>query len=1087
VRCEQCGGENPDSGRFCQDCGAAMSAACPACGGMVLSGARFCGACGSPLKIESGLPGPVGPRPVDSGSPSLLEGEYKPVTVLFCDIVGSTALTERWGPEDMQRLLSRFFELSVVEVERYGGTVNKFLGDGFMALVGVPAAHEDHARRAVLAALAIQERLREDGYGGDDAELRVRMGLNTGRTLVGSLGAGRSLDYTVVGDTANVAARLQQLAQPGAIVVSEATARLVAGYVRLEPLGSVQVRGRTESVTAFQVTGVARRRSPSDPGDHPALTRFVGRSRHLATLRDLFDEACEGQGQVVGVVGEPGIGKTRLVTEFRRSLGHARATLLEGRCLSYASATPYLPLLDLLRANCAIVEGEAAEVTQMKVRVALSEVGLDPDDRAPYLLHLLGVPRGTETLADVSAEAVKTRTFETLLQMSLRGARRRPLVFVIEDLHWVDRTSEEFLASLADSLGPEPMMLLATYRPGYQPPWTGRSYATQLSLPRLAPGHCRELVRSLLPSQVADEAEVVVRRGEGNPFFLEELARAPGGNGNGSTPVPDTVEGVLMARIDRLPDDARGALQTASVLGREFSTELLRGVWDGADLDAHLLELKRLEFLHELGDRDEQRYAFKHALIQEVAYESLLSVRRRGVHAAAARALESLYRGRLERVYDRLADHWYRADEAEPAVEFLSRFAAQAASAYAHVEASEALRKALAQVGRLPENMRTRRRVELVLALARSLYFMGRFHESIALLSEHEHEASGLADPDITAPYRFWLAHTQSHLGEGHLEAVRHARAALAEAERAADSATIGKAHYVLSREGFWSGELAVGAEHGRQAVRWLERAGERWWLAQSHSWWGINLFQQGDFEAALGQAARAGEIGRALGDLRLESYAAFLSGWFRTTRGDWEAGIRDCTRSLELSPDPLSGSLARCILGFAYREKGDYALAIEHLGRAIEEQNAFGYRRNTGMLEAWLGEAHLWVGRTEEATRHAREALEAGERMGTRVVQAAARRALGRIAAAEGELVRAEAELGEALARFDAAGARFEAGVTHLSLAELARRRGDRGSEAARVDAAIVLFTSLDAPVYLERARLLRSGARVGSGRRAE
>jgi hypothetical protein len=618
----------------------------------------------------------------------------------------------------------------------------------------------------VLAALAIQERLREAEEGEDVSELRVRMGLNTGRTLVGSLGAGRSLDYTVVGDTANVAARLQQLAEPGAIVVSEATARLVAGYVRLEPLGSVQVRGRTEPVTAFQVTGVARRRSPSDPGDHPALTRFVGRSRHLASLRDLFDEACEGQGQVVGVVGEPGIGKTRLVTEFRRSLGHARATLLEGRCLSYASATPYLPLLDLLRANCAVVEGEPAEVTRMKVRVVLAEVGLRPDDHAPYLLHLLGVPGGTETLADLSPEAVKTRTFDTLLQMSLRGARRGPLVFVIEDLHWVDRTSEEFLASLADSLPAEPMMLLATYRPGYQPPWTGRSYATQLSLPRLAPGHCRELVRSLLPSQVADEAEVVVRRGEGNPFFLEELARViQGGNGNGSTLVPDTIEGVLMARIDRLPDEPRRALQTASVLGREFATQLLRRVWDGADLDAQLVELKRLEFLHELGDRDEPRYAFKHALIQEVAYESLLSIRRRAVHAAAARALESLHRGRLEQVYDRLADHWYRAEEAEPAVEFLSRFAAQAAGAYAHVEASEALRKALALVGLLPEATRTRRRVELVLALARSLYFMGRFHESIALLSEHEHEASGLADPGLTGPYRFWLAHTQSHLG----------------------------------------------------------------------------------------------------------------------------------------------------------------------------------------------------------------------------------------------------------------------------------------------------------------------------------
>lgn len=973
------------------------------------------------------------------------------MTVLFCDIVDSTGLTERRGAEEMQGLLGGFFEMAVSEVERYGGTVNKFLGDGFMALVGVPAAHEDHARRAVLAALAIQERLRR---GRDDAhgpQLRVRMGLNTGRTLVGSLGAGRTLDYTVVGDTANVAARLQQSAEPQTIVISDATARLVAGHVHLEPLGDVEVRGRTAPVTAFRVTGVAPRRPAPAPGDRPALSPFVGRSRHLAALHGLFEEACEGQGQVVGVVGEPGIGKTRLVTEFRRALSDARATLLEGRCLSYGRATPYLPLIDALRANCAISEGDVAEVTEMKVRAGLSEVGLDPDDRAPVLLHLLGVSRGTGPLADVSAEAVKIRTFDTLLQMSLRGARRRPLVIVIEDLQWVDRTSEEFLARLADDLAAEPMMLLATYRPGYQPPWAGHSYATQLSLPRLAPDHCRELVGSLLPSRVADDAEVVVRRGEGNPFFLEELARAvQGRNGGEDTPVPDTVEGVLMARIDRLPGEARRALRTASVLGREFSPQLLGLVWEGAGLESHLAELRRLEFLQELGDRDEPRYAFTHALIQEVAYESLLSTRRRAVHAGAARALESLHRGRLEQVYDRLADHWYRAGEAEPAVEFLSRFAEQAASAYAHPEASQALRKALTQVGHLPQEARGRRRTELVLALARSLYFMGRFDESIALLSEHEREASQLADPRVAGPYRFWLAHTQSHLGQGHLEAVRHAEAALAEARRAGDAGTAGRAHYVLSREGFWSGELAAGAEHGRQAVQWLERAGERWWLAQSHSWWGINLFQQGDFEAALGQAAQAGELGRALGDRRLEGYAAFLSGWFRTTRGEWDAGIRDCTRSLELSPDPLSGSLARCILGFAYREKGDHALAIEHLERAIDEQTAFGYRRNTGMLEVWRGEAHLSLGDPEEATRHARVALEAGRRMGTRVVEAAARRALGRIAAAAGDLAGAEAQLADALARFDAVGARFESGVTRLALAEL-RARGGTGGRRGR------------------------------------
>ncbi len=1017
------------------------------------------------------------------------------MTVLFCDIVDSTGLTERLGSEGMHGLLGRFFEVARSEVERYGGTVNKYLGDGFMSLVGVPTAHEDHAQRAVLTALAIQERLR---HGPDEVNapaLTVRMGLSTGRALVGSVGDGRPLDHTAVGDTMNVAARLQQRAEPGTIVVSEGTARMVAGHVGLEPLGPVEVRGRSSPVTAFRVTGFAPRRSPVDVGDPPPHTPFLGRSRHLASLGDLFERASGGEGQAVGIVGEPGIGKTRLVAEFRRSLRDSRATLLEGRCLSYGGAIPYLPLRDLVCANCAIADDDEPAVTEMKVRAGLEEVGLDPQAGAPLLLQLLGVASGTEALAQVSAQAVKTRTFETLLQMSVAGARRRPLVFVIEDLHWVDRTSEEFLTSLADNLDAEPILLLGTYRPGYQPPWAGRSYSTQLSLPRLAPGDSRELVRALLPSAIPDQAELVVVRGDGNPFFLEELARAvDGSEGTGEPVVPETVEGLLMARIDRLDDEPRRVLQVGAVLGREFSLSLLRLVWDGADLDEHLLELKRREFLQEAAARDEPRYAFKHTLIQEVAYESLLSVRRRAVHGAAARALETLYQGRLEQVSDRLAHHWSRADEPEQAVEALSRFAEQAAGAYAHVEAAEALRTALSQVERLPPETRTRRRPEIVLALARSLYFMGRFPESLELLTAHAADAEGPAEPGLTGSYHFWLAHTYSHLGDGHLEAVRNAGLALAAAERAGDSGTIGRAHYVLSREGFWSGELAAGAEHGRQAVAWLERAGERWrgrgwsgppgapwWLAQSHCWWGINQFQRGDFALALGQLTRAREIGGTLGDRRLEGYADFLSGWFRTTRGEWEAGIRDCTRSLERSPDPLSRSLSLCILGFAHREKGDIDRAIEFIGRAIEEQTAFSYTRNTGMLRVWICEAHLSAGRIEEARRDLRRALDAGEQMGTRLVQAAARRALGRIALSTGDLAQAGECFADALARFGAMGARFELGLTHLLLAELGGRRGDRAVAARHVDEAIEIFTAVDTPVYLERALSRRAALEAG------
>jgi class 3 adenylate cyclase len=372
-------------------------------------------------------------------SRSALEGERKQVTVLFCDLANSTAIAEHIGPEHMHTLLNRFFAQALEAVHRYEGTINQFLGDGFMTLFGAPIAHEDHARRAVLSAFALQRTLQEADLGKPyGVECTVRMGLNSGLVVVGSIGDNLRMDYSAIGDTTNLAARLQGMAAPGEILVSESTSRLVGGYVRLEPLPPVEVKGKAEPVTPYKAIGTLPRRSPMASRGERTLSQFVGRAQEFATLDALFTQVKSGHGQMVGIVAEAGGGKSRLLYESRHRWRDKRVTYLEGRCVSYGSTIPYHPIIDLVRQNCGIAEGDSAAAIGAKVRSALQEVGMDAEASAPYLLQLLGVKEGTESLVALTPEAVRTRTFDTLKQMSLKSSQQRPLILAIEDVHWIE-------------------------------------------------------------------------------------------------------------------------------------------------------------------------------------------------------------------------------------------------------------------------------------------------------------------------------------------------------------------------------------------------------------------------------------------------------------------------------------------------------------------------------------------------------------------------------------------------------------------------------------------------------------------------
>lgn len=1087
MKCPHCQFESPPGMKFCGQCGVKLgSPPCPQCGAEVPPGFKFCGECGAPLSPPEPEPFPRPAAAIQSYTPPHLvgevlqskaafEGERKQVTVLFCDLVGSTALADRLGPETMHLLLNRFFELALGEVHRYEGTVNQFLGDGFMALFGAPIAHEDHARRAVLAALGLQRVLKDHRAelgGPSGVEIQVRMGINTGWVVVGGIGDQLRQDYTAVGDTTNLAARLQQLAEPGAVLVSEATSRFLQGSVQLEALTPLQVKGKEIPIQAFQALGIGTVSAEEAVLSAAMLSPFVGRRREIGILSELRERAAGGEGQVVGIAAEAGAGKSRLLYEFQHKSGGQPAVCMAGRCLSYGSGVPYLPLLYMLRNAWKISEADDSGAVATKVHAALAKAEVNPEASLPYLLRLLGVREGTEGLSDLSPQALQERTFR-ILRRVIRNARQGGLAVVeIEDLHWIDKASEEFLAFLVEGVASARMLLLLTYRSGYRPPWIEKSYATQITLRRLTDEESQVVLQAASGgAKLPDElVETALRKAEGNPFFLEELTRALVEDRSWSeSSVPDTIQGVLMARIDRLPEEAKRLLQTASVLGREFPLNLLAAVWERPEtLSSLLSDLKRLEFLYEEPTAEEPLYFFKHGLTQESVYQSLLKGRRQALHAAAGRAFEAIYADRLADVYDSLAYHYSKAGETAKAVSYLCLSAESAARGYAHAEAAKALREALVHAVDLPVDERDRRGLELILQLAHSLLPLARFSETLEVFLGYRDALERVQDPELAGRYFFWLALAYSYLGDQEA-AARHARQAITASRQAGDTRTEGRAWYVLSRDAFWSGRFSEGIEHGRRAVALLERSADRWWKGQAYWVAGFHHYVLGQFEEAFGMMEKADIIWKTLQDPRLDP--SWSTGYFHASLGDWELGIAECKGGLERARDPLNTAAALGFLGYAYLEKGELQDAIEALEDSVERLRQAGMLQLFGWFSAFLAEARLLAGRpADEARELAVQALAVTESSNFRYGSGLAQRALGRVALAVGEHPEAEIRLGEALDSFRAIQAPFEVGRTLLDLALVIHS----GEAARHLGEAYRLFTELGVPRYAERAERL-------------
>jgi class 3 adenylate cyclase/tetratricopeptide (TPR) repeat protein/DNA-binding XRE family transcriptional regulator len=602
-----------------------------------------------------------------------VEGERKQVTVLLCDLVGSGDLAEP-EPEEDRAVADRFIRFALDEVRRYEGTINQVRRNGFTALFGAPIGQEDHARRAVLAALGIAA----------GAEARARTGINSGLVVVGAISDDLLVDCTPVGDTITLAARLQAAAPPGVVLVSQRTAGLVRGYFRVEEVAPVKIEQRT--LYPVRVTGLDTRIAPVGSADE--LSPFTGRDHEMGELRRALEVVAGGEGQVIGLVSDPGLGKSRLTFEFRR-LVERYAAVIEGRCLSYGASIPYLPLFELVRHACGIIVDDSPDRVASKIELRVKALELDIS-LAHYLRHAFGATAGEPRLAGLDPQAIRHHTFEALRRLLVAEAGHRPLVVLVEDLHWIDQTSEDFLAEFVDELPSVPIMLLVTYRSGYLPRWTGKSYTTQLALRPLSLASSHKIVDSILADTDLGVRAAIAVRGEGNPFFLEELARAIPGHAVDAAlgTVPETVQQVLAARIDRLSADQKAALQLAGVLGREFTLGLAGEVWDGnVPLEERLQELKGLEFFRERHDVTERTFVFKHALTREVAYNGIPPAQRRHLHGQAGAALEHSQASQRFEHWELLAYHYSHSAEPARAIPYLAAAGDRARDRYANEEA----------------------------------------------------------------------------------------------------------------------------------------------------------------------------------------------------------------------------------------------------------------------------------------------------------------------------------------------------------------------------------------------------------------
>ena len=1113
--CSNCGSQNPGEKKFCGDCGAPLAIRCQKCNAENGPGRRFCGDCGAPLAVNGPTPArllaatpaetEIRATPERANAPTLTEGERKAVTALFADIKGSLELMEDLDPEDARRVVDPALKVMIDASHRYDGYVVQSSADGVFALFGAPRAHEDHPQRAMLAALRMQQEikklagpLRAEGR----APIQIRIGLNTGEVVVRPIDTGgRHVEYTPIGHTANLASRMQTLAEPGSVVVSEATFRLCDGYFTFRALGPARVKGISEPVNVYEATGLGALRTRLQRSAGRGLTKFVGRGREMGAMCRALELAKQGHGQIVAAIGEAGLGKSRLCYEFKAT-SQSGCLVLETFSVSHGKASAYLPIIEFLNNYFEIEAEDDARKRREKITGKVLTLDRMLEDALPYLFALLGVEETLDAVARMDAQARARRTLDGIKRILLRESLNQPLLLIFEDLHWIDAQTQAPLDVLADAIANARILLLVNYRPEYRHSWGSKTHYAQLRLDPLGQESAEELLVALVGDDLALQPlrRLIIEKTHGNPFFIEEtvqvlldesvLVR----NGAvrltrplGELKIPPTVQAILAARIDRLPADEKDLLQTLAVIGKEFPLGLVKQVTgkSGDDLEQMLRNLQLGEFIYEQPALPDVEYNFKHSLTLEVAYNSVLTERRRALHEQTGAAIEFLYAEGLDDHLDELAHQYRRAGNFEKAIEYLRRSGEQAAARGADSEAIAQLEAALELISKQPDDHSSRvQEIRLRILIGPSLMAVkgqgssetyANYARALELC-----QLTGDTSDLFEALSGLWVFHLlraelreADALAQKLLESVRESK----------DDSRLAYANFAAGDTAFWCGHLDTASERLALAIAAC-KPGKRpsrvfvddpAMISRAYAAW--TQHYQGHPDQALTTGRDCIRVAHMLSHPRALAMATIYMGQLYLLRREPDAAVECCRTSTSLAGEhglPFYQVFAEILVGCAAVQHGDGARGVEAIKRGISTWQSLGSTLGVPWFLGELAEGLRSIGRFDEALNVVRDALHRTERSGEREFAAELCRIEGMLALVQSRLVDAENIFRRAIEIARMQGARMWELRASMSLALLLDKQSRRDEARAMLANVYGWFTQGFDTVDLKEAKML-------------